>query len=173
MLKQMAGTFKRRALVLAALAGAVSMLPIAAGAQTAPQTTHYETAIRAVYGSPYPIAGRLDLESFPNGILRGYYWPQFQKQYIPVAGGRDASYIWFNVGPSSYDLGLGAGPGGMLHFVGTMSADGSFSGQVYPIYTPALSGQAMQTAMGAAPQPTTNDQYTFTATPLAKGSSPQ
>ncbi|MBV8531213.1 MAG: hypothetical protein JO104_07835, partial [Candidatus Eremiobacteraeota bacterium] len=114
-----------------------------ASAQTADQQ-QFTTAITEVYGSQYPLTGRLDLELFSSGTLRGYYHTSYNKLYIPVAGGRDGNYIWFDIGPSSIDLGLGAGPQGKLHVVATMNGDGSFRGQVYPQTAAVLSGLAVQ-----------------------------
>ena len=37
-------------------------------------------------------AGHTD---FPDGHLRGYYHTSLYKIFIPVAGGRDGTYIWF------------------------------------------------------------------------------
>jgi hypothetical protein len=131
---------------------------------------HYETAITEVYGSEYPLTGRLDLEIFPDGHLRGYYHTTYNKLYIQVNGGRDGNYIWFDIGPSSIDLGLGAGPQGKLHVVATMNGDGSFRGQVYPETAAVLSGLAMQYEF-ASPAPVSEnstDQYIFRATPMAQ-----
>ena len=75
--------------------------------------------------------------------------------------------MWLDIGPSSVDLGLGAGPEGKLHLVGTVNSDDSFSGQVYPETAAVLSGVAMQNQF-ADPQPTSNDQYIFTATPTTE-----
>ncbi len=116
------------------------------------------------------LTGRLDLQIFPSGTLRGYYHTSFYKLYIPVAGGRDGNYIWFDIGPSSIDLGLGAGPQGKLHVVATMNSDGSFKGQVYPETAAVLSGLSMQYNFANPPPPdrsqnSTNDQYIFSATP--------
>jgi hypothetical protein len=72
--------------------------------------------------------------------------------------------MWFDIGPSSIDLGLGAGPQGKLHVIGTVNNDGSFRGQVYPETAAVLSGPAMQLQF-AQPQPTSNDQYIFSAAP--------
>jgi hypothetical protein len=140
-------------------------LPSAASAQ--PTMSYYTTAITQPYGSPYPLTGRLDLELFADGTLRGYYHTSFYKLYIPVAGGRDGNYIWFDIGPSSIDLGLGAGPEGKLHVVATMNSDGSFRGQVYPETAAVISGLSMQYQF-ASPSPNSqnsNDQYIFAATP--------
>ncbi len=89
----------------------IVVMPAAVSAQSA-DSTHYTTAITEVYGSPYPLTGRLDLQLFSDGTLRGYYHTTYYKIYIPVAGGRDGNYIWFDIGPSTVDLGLGTGPAG-------------------------------------------------------------
>jgi hypothetical protein len=155
------------ALVSVALLG----MPAPAPAQTdAPAAQHFDTAIKAVYGSEYPITGKLDLQFFPGGHVRGYYHTSYYKLYIEVVGGRDGDYIWLDIGPSSIDLGLDAGPNGKLHVVGTMNPDGSFRGQVYPETAAVLSGASMQAA-AANPQPTSNDQYVITATPT-EGAAP-
>jgi len=119
---------------VALLGLSAAALPIAAPADTAPAPTeyHYSTTITTVYGSQYPIAGHLDLEVFPAGNLRGYYHNAFQKAFIQVVGGRDGNYIWFDIGPSPFDLGLGIGIGERLHIVGNMDSDGSFKGQAFP-----------------------------------------
>jgi hypothetical protein len=158
-------SFRRFVSGAALVCTAIAVLPSAAIGQ--PTDQYYTTAITQVYGSEYPLTGRLDLEVFPDGTLRGYYHTTFNKLYIPVAGGRDGNYIWFDIGPSSVDLGLGAGPQGKLHIVATMNGDGSFRGQVYPETAAVLSGLAMQYQF-ASPAPissNSNDQYIFTATP--------
>ncbi|MGA8097320.1 MAG: hypothetical protein WB810_01540 [Candidatus Cybelea sp.] len=142
----------------------LAALPSTASAQATGQ--QFKTAITEVYGSTYPLTGRLDLELFPSGTLRGFYHTTFDKLFIPVAGGRDGDYIWFDIGPSSVDLGLGAGPQGKLHVVATMSGDGSFKGQVYPETAAVLSGLSMQFQFNSPPPNQQNsDQYMFAATP--------
>jgi hypothetical protein len=116
---------------------AAAFLPVAASAQETPSASgatvyHYSTSITPVYGSQYPIAGHLDLEVFPDGIVRGYYHNAFQKAYVQVAGGRDGTYLWFDIGPVFTDLGFLVGPNGKAHVVATMSTDNSFRGQIYP-----------------------------------------
>jgi hypothetical protein len=136
-------------------------------AATAQQATamHFNTAITQVYGSKYPLTGRLDLEVFPTGTVRGFYHTSYYKLNIPVVGGKDGNYIWLDIGPSTVDLGLGAGPQGRLHVVGSLDKDGSFAGQVYPETPAVLSGtSAAQTFPN--PGPTTADQYLFSATPV-------
>src|SRR5579871_1856522 len=87
---------------------AAAALTSTASAQTTTDM-HFTTAITQVYGSQYPITGRLDIQIFPAGNLRGYYHTSYYKLYIPVVGGRDGNYVWFDIGPSTVDLGLGAG----------------------------------------------------------------
>lgn len=140
---------------------------LASAASADPTASYYDTAITQVYGSTYPLTGKLDIELFPDGTLRGHYHTTYYKLYVPVTGGRDGNYIWFDIGPSSIDLGLGAGPQGKLHVVATMDGDGGFRGQVYPETAAVLSGLAMQYQF-ATPSPisnNSNDQYIFAATP--------
>jgi hypothetical protein len=138
-------------------------LTSAASAQTTTDM-HFTTTITQVYGSQYPISGRLDIQIFPAGNLRGFYHTTYYKLYVPVVGGRDGNYIWFDIGPSTVDLGLGAGPDGKLHVVGTLGTDGSFRGQVYPETAAVLAGPTMQAQL-PNPSPTSNEQYIFAATP--------
>ncbi len=161
-----------RLLCCTALLGwAVLAMPGAASAQG--KQMQYTTTITAVFGSQYPLTGHLDLEVFPDGTLRGYYHTSYYKLFIPVAGGQDGDYIWFDIGPSSVDLGLNAGPNGKLHFVGTMNPDGTFRGQVYPETAAVLSGLAIQQQQAlplpgtSDSQPGSNDQYIMRGTPSA------
>lgn len=157
-----------RRLVSYVALGSVGVAALASGASAQTSNLSYETAITQVYGSKYPLTGRLNLEIFPDGHLRGFYHTTFYKLNIPVAGGRDGSYIWFDIGPSDLDLGLGAGPQGKLHVVASMNGDGSFRGQVYPETAAVLSGLAMQYQFNSPPpgaSQDSNDQYIFTATP--------
>jgi hypothetical protein len=149
------------------------------GAAGAPAVYHYSTAITTAYGSPYPVAGHLDIEVFPNGILRGYYHSAYQKQFIPVTGGRDGNYIWFDIGPSLVDLGIGNGPNGSVHIVATMDGGGAFKGQLFPRpassdvstndttdTTTTATATATTTAIGEPPGGV--DQYLFSAKPTEK-----
>lgn len=148
------------------LSAALLAVSNAASAQE-PTALHYNTAITQVYGSEYPLTGKLDLQQFPDGHIRGYYHTSYYKLFINVVGGRDGDYIWLDIGPSSIDLGLGAGPQGRLHVVATMGGDGSFKGQVYPVNAAVLSGLNAQTLF-ANPGPTPNEQFIFTATPTGE-----
>jgi hypothetical protein len=151
------------------ICAALLTLPSTASAQQA-TALHFNTAITQVYGSPYPLTGKLDLQIFGDGHIRGYYHTSFYKLFIPVVGGRDSDYVWLDIGPSSIDLGLGAGPEGRLHVVGTMNGDGSFRGQVYPVQAAVLSGVSPVSGFAnPGPGPTPDDQYIFTATPAQEG----
>ena len=127
---------------------------------------HYETTITTVYGSPYPIAGNLDIQITQAGILRGYYHNAYQKAFIQVVGGRDGNYIWFDIGPTSVDLGIpGVDAGnGRIHIVGTLSNDGTIHGQLFPNF-----GSGAPREISPQPSPTENDQYLFAAKPVEKG----
>jgi hypothetical protein len=131
-------------IALASMGFVVQPLEASAATTASPTPSYFTTSIVQVYGSQYPLTGKLDLQIFPNGTVRGYYHTSYYKIYIPVTGGRDGDYIWFDIGPSPIDLGLGAGPGGKLHVVATMNKDGSFRGQVYPESAADVSGLAMQ-----------------------------
>lgn len=150
----MVRSFSVRIATFALVAALAAALPLDASAQAstsgAPTQYHYWTSVTPVYGSPYPIAGHLDLEIFPDGILRGYYHNAFEKAFIPVVGGRDGNFIWFEIGPTLADLGFGIGPS--VRVTATMNSDNSFRGQVYP------EGKAEG-------QP---DQLIFTAKPVEK-----
>jgi hypothetical protein len=140
--------------------------------QSPPSPQYFTTAITSVYGSQYPITGRLDIQIFPSGHLRGYYHTTYNKLYIDVVGGRDGNYIWMDIGPSSIDLGLDAGPQGKLHVVATMNGDGSFKGQVYPEQATVFS-TAANLASAPNPGPTSNDQWIFAALPTDPEPTPQ
>jgi hypothetical protein len=172
--KRVAATF-----VLVSIAAAA--YPLAAQAQapaTSPTEVHYETAITTAYGSPYPIAGHLDLVISQDGIIHGYYHNAYQKAFIQVAGGRDGNYIWFDIGPSANDLGIGLGSGNKLHVVATMGSDGAFRGQLYPLFAAALNGESpndhrslgpdlnVTNQLAPQPQPTISVQYLFAAKPV-------
>ena len=118
---------------------ATAMLASAASAQAT--FNYYDTAITEVYGSTYPLTGKLDLELFGDGTLRGHYHTTYYNLYVPVTGGRDGNYIWFDIGPTVDDLGLGVQPGSRLHVVATFNSDNSFRGQLYPEVSGADAGQ--------------------------------
>jgi hypothetical protein len=162
---------------------ALAVVPVTAAAQgtSGPTIYHYSTSITPQYGSQYPIAGHLDLEVFSNGIVRGYYHNAFVKAYVPVNGGKDGTYLWFNIGPTLIDLGFLSGPNGRAHVVATMNNDNSFSGQIYPSTTATAMGTVTQlpTANNIAsaentypvpppPNVVPNEQYLFTAKAIDK-----
>ena len=131
--------------------------------------SHYDTSIRTVYGSQYPVAGKLDIQISSDGIVQGYYHNAYEKAFIPVSGGRDGTYIWFDIGPSAALTGIGE-PGGRVHVVGTIAADGTITGQLYPNYITSQTGTNLS-PQGTHGQPTvilqssanSDDQYLFSA----------
>lgn len=168
---------------VALMSVSAATVPIAASADgtTGATESHFSTTITTVYGSQYPIAGHLDLEIFPAGNLRGYYHNAYQKAFIQVVGGRDGNYIWFDIGPSPVDLGLGIATGERLHIVATFDADGSFKGQAFPPINNQV-GTQVATQQAAAPtanasalispsdQATSAQQYIFAAKPMEPSS---
>jgi hypothetical protein len=158
---------------LALVAALTVALPLNAGAQDTttggPTQTHYSTSITQVYGVQYPLAGHLDLEQFPNGTIRGYYHNAYQKAFIQVVGGRDGNYIWFDIGPTLEDPGLGVATGGKLHVVATINSDNSFRGQIYPESQTTDIGEnvgaTLSASVAGAPE-----QFVFAAKPIEKSS---
>jgi hypothetical protein len=182
--KSMVGSIAARAVILVTLV-TFAFVPLTAGAQGTsggPTVYHYSTSITPQYGSSYPIAGHLDLEVFSDGIVRGYYHNAYQKAYVPVTGGRDGNYLWFNIGPTIIDMGFLAGPNGKAHVVATMDDDNSFRGQIYPEGTAtgdaaASNFPANNTGSAGLINPTappanvvSMEQYIFTAKLIDKSS---
>jgi hypothetical protein len=182
--KSMLGSIAARAVTIVALVTLVSA-PVTAGAQGTsgnPTFYHYATSITPQYGSQYPIAGHLDLEVFSNGIVRGYYHNAYVKAYVPVYGGKDGTYLWFNIGPTLIDLGFLSGPSGKAHIVATLNNDdNSFRGQIFPEGTPSSTLAASNVASAnniadaenvtpSAPSPgaVPNEQYLFSAKAIDK-----
>jgi hypothetical protein len=185
----MVGFVTSRALTMVTLV-ILAFVPVASGAQgtsAAPTVYHYSTSISPHYSASYPVAGHLDLEIFPNGIVRGYYHNAYQKQFVPVAGGRDGNYLWFNIGPTVIDLGIFTGPNGIAHVVATVSSDNSFRGQIFPEGSSTIGdaqtagGQLGVTNIPSANQlapfalqtptdPVPAEQYIFAAKPIEKSS---
>lgn len=176
-------SFAVRMATLALVVALSAALPLNAGAQETtaggPTEYHYSTTVTQVYGSKYPIAGHLDLETFPSGIVRGYYHNAYQKAFIQVVGGRDGNYIWFDIGPTLVDLGFGISlpPGGRFHVVATMDADNAFRGQLYEevanIGTPQMGPTTPSYAYGGAPSAFTAPNAQATALANANSSGPQ
>ncbi|HKE35954.1 MAG TPA: hypothetical protein VKB39_00890 [Candidatus Baltobacteraceae bacterium] len=163
--------FAVRMATLVLIAMIAAALPLKAGAQEtttgAPTELHFSTSVTPVYGSQYPIAGHLDLEMFPSGIVRGYYHNAYQKEFIQVVGGRDGNYLWFDIGPTLVDLGFGIGPGNRFHVVATLNSDNSFRGQLYTATTANPTVVSTLSNTGATPQGQP-DQLIFAAKVIEK-----
>lgn len=169
----MVRSFAARMATLVLAAALTAALPLNAGAQdtttAAPAQLHYATSVTQVYGTQYPLAGHLDIEIFPGGNLRGYYHNAYQKAFIPVVGGRDGNYIWFDIGPTLQDPGLGISTGGRLHVVATVNTDNSFRGQIYPESQTTDIGENVGATLSAAVAGA-NEQFIFAAKPIEKSS---
>jgi hypothetical protein len=164
-----------RAAVWVALLAFGGMLPAIADTPppaAAAAANHYDTNVHLMYGSQYPVAGKLDIDITPNGIVTGYYHNASENAFIPVNGGRDGSYIWFDIGPSAALTSFGEF-GGRVHVVGTIAADGTITGQLYPNYIGAQPGSSLSPqGTGGSAQPTiiqassnSIDEYLFSAKP--------
>lgn len=84
----------------AACVGLLTLAVPAAGVAATASTTHnYSTSMTALYGSPAPYTGSLQLTVTPEGIVRGYYFPaDMSSMYVPVVGGETGDRIWFDIG---------------------------------------------------------------------------
>jgi hypothetical protein len=155
---------KTMAAILAATA--LTLLPVTAAAEAPSYTdSHYDVAITPVYNSSYPYTGKLELQIFTSGTVRGFYSPQGVRSFVQVNGGRDGDYIWFDIGPAvTVDLGAGVAPGNRLHIVATVGADGTISGQAWPNYF--ANGLFSPDPQFTNPQQ--HDQYLFSAKPVVK-----
>jgi len=91
---------KKLFLAAAAFVGLLTLAAPAAGvAASASTTQHYSTSMTALYGSPAPYTGSLELTVDPSGIVRGYYFPaDMSSMYVPVVGGETGDRIWFDIG---------------------------------------------------------------------------
>ena len=175
--------FAVRMASLALTAALVAAFPLHALGQATttggPTQYHYSTSVTPFYGSRYPIAGHLDLEIFPSGILRGYYHNAFQKAFIPVTGGRDGNYIWFDIGPTLVDLGFGVAlpAGGRFHVVAAMDSDNAFRGQLYEedanVGTPQMGATVSPRFYGGAPGSLSAPNSQYEAIANANSSGPQ
>ena len=121
-----------------AIAAVLAVFPLAGAAQPTaasdkPTELHYLTEITIQYGKPFPIPGHLDLLFYPDGVLRGFYHNERQQAIIPLIGGHDGTYLWFDLEPANRDLGLGFAPGSRFHVVATIGPDGGFRGQLFPL----------------------------------------
>ena len=165
---------------------AAAAFPIATSAQPAstdkPTELHYLTEITIQYGKPFPIPGHLDLLFYPDGVLRGFYHNERQQAIIPLIGGHDGTYLWFDLEPANRDLGLGFAPGSRFHVVATMSPDGGFRGQLFPLLESFAESPGTQSTVPVTnvptnhlnplpqPEPTIDEQFWIRAEPADKAS---
>ena len=89
-------------------------------AASASQPTSYDTALTAIYGSPAPYTGKLELRITPGGRVRGYYFPAGTSGGpLTVTGGTSGSAIWFDIGAD-----------GTYHFSGKING-GTIAGTAF------------------------------------------
>jgi hypothetical protein len=121
---------------------AMSMTPALAASPTT-----YSTTITQV--QPGPTAGeydgRLQLTISPDGIISGYYIPEYDGNFVPVTGGEENGSYWLDIAGSTD-----------LHISGRVDADGSLVGTAT-----TMAGQDLE---GVAPFA---DTYSFVAKPSA------
>jgi hypothetical protein len=96
-----------------------AVLAISVTPALAASPTNYTTTITQV--QPGPTAGeydgKLQLTISPDGIISGYYIPEFDGSFVPVSGGEENGSYWLDI----------AGPTD-LHISGRVGADGSLVG---------------------------------------------
>lgn len=171
--------------IVAAAVLLAAAFPLATAAQQPassdkPTELHYLTEITIQYGKPFPIPGHLDLLFYPNGVLRGFYSNERQQAIIPLIGGHDGTYLWFDIEAANRDLGLGFAPGSRFHVVATMSPDGGFRGQLFPLVEGYAEQAGVQSTVPVTnvptnhldplpqPAPTIDEQFWIRAEPADK-----
>lgn len=126
--------------VLGLACAAVLALPAAASAPTT-----YTTTLTQVLPGPSAgeFDGKLQLTISPDGIINGYYIPQYDGGFVPVTGGIVNGSYWLDI-----DVANG------LRVNGRVGADGSLIGTATTVPDASLDGG----------QPFT-DTYSFVAKP--------
>jgi hypothetical protein len=96
-----------------------AVLAISVSPALATSPTNYTTTIMQV--QPGPTAGeydgKLQITISPDGIISGYYIPEYDGSFVPVSGGEENGSYWLDI----------AGPTD-LHVTGRVGADGSLVG---------------------------------------------
>lgn len=98
---------------------AVLTMPATALAQTTTAPTTYTTTLTQVQPGPSAgeFDGKLQLTISPDGIISGYYVPEYDGNFVPVTGGEQNGSYWLDI----------AGPTD-LHITGRVGDDGSLIG---------------------------------------------
>ena len=94
---------------------AVLTLPAAAATPTTYTTTLTETLPTPTVGE---FDGKLQLTISPDGVISGYYVPEYDGDFTPVTGGIQDGNYWLDIG----------GGVSSLHVTGRVAADGSLIG---------------------------------------------
>jgi hypothetical protein len=126
---------------------AVLAMPMTPSLAASPTT--YSTTITQV--QPGPTAGeydgKLQLTISPDGIISGYYIPEYDGNFVPVSGGEENGSYWIDI----------AGPTD-LHISGRVAADGSLIGTATTMPDETMDGVTPFT-----------DTFSFVAKPQATG----
>src|SRR5579863_3584455 len=96
-----------------------AVLAISVTPAVAASPTTYSTTITQVQPGPTSgeYDGKLQLTISPDGIISGYYIPEYDGSFVPVTGGEENGSYWLDI----------AGPTD-LHITGHVGADGSLVG---------------------------------------------
>lgn len=98
----------------------LGLLAAAPAAASASQPIAYDTALTALYGSPAPYTGTLELRISAKGLVSGYYLPAGSSGApLTVTGGTSGSSIWFDIGED-----------GTYHFSGKLNG-GTIAGTAF------------------------------------------
>ncbi|HLJ83630.1 MAG TPA: hypothetical protein VKT51_05600 [Candidatus Eremiobacteraceae bacterium] len=110
-----------------------AVLAMAVTPALAASPTTYSTTITQV--QPGPTAGeydgKLQLSISPDGIISGYYIPEYDGSFVPVTGGEQNGSYWLDIAGSTD-----------LHIYGRVDTDGSLVGTATTMPDTNLDGTA-------------------------------
>lgn len=121
--------------------GALGLLVVPAVTLSAPPSTTYNTTLEAT-DQASKIAyyfGSLQLTVGSDGVVHGWYLPQYDSTYTPVTGSYKAGKYWLTIG------------NGQFQVYATKQADGSLAGSAtntaiakgQPLFPPSNSGSSL------------------------------
>lgn len=111
-----------RFLLSVAVAAALLIAPLQAGAVTTGRTIEYSTVYSQVYPfiSPGEYTGRMTLHFTAKGEVSGLYRDEYVGNYIHVAGGLTGTKLWLSFG----------GAAATRRFEGTLHEDDTITGSL-------------------------------------------
>ena len=110
-------THKLTPLIGAIAAVAIFATPALTLADNAPQTYVTSLTESGISASPVPYRGTLELTISSDGVVSGWYRPDYNGSFIPVTGGERSGKLWLNIGES-----------GQLQLTADVQKDGSLIG---------------------------------------------